>query len=71
MKMFAEKELVFYRMEGNTRFDYQTVAAQASYMSDNLKVYANPTHFLVDKAGKVIKVANSADEVETFLKRIL
>ncbi|MEJ5961429.1 TlpA family protein disulfide reductase [Pedobacter immunditicola] len=55
----------------NTKFDYQTVAAQASYMSDKLNVYAYPTHFLVDKAGKVVKVTNSVDELETFLKRML
>jgi len=54
-----------------TRFDYQTVAEQQSYMSDKLKVNAFPTHFLIDKAGRVVKVSNSADEVEMFLKRML
>jgi len=54
-----------------TKFDYQTVASQASYMSDKLKVNEYPTHFLVDKEGKVVKVTNSAEELETFLKRML
>lgn len=55
----------------NTRFDYQTIAAQASYISDKLKVNAYPTHFLVDQAGKVVKVTNSVDELKIFLERML
>jgi hypothetical protein len=54
-----------------TRFDYQTVARQGPYMSDKLKVTAYPTHFLINKAGEVVKVANSVDEIKIFLERIL
>jgi peroxiredoxin len=54
-----------------TRFDYQTVAGQKNYMFNKLKVNAFPTHFLIDKAGQVVKVSNSAEEAEMFLKRML
>jgi hypothetical protein len=53
------------------RFDYQTVARQGPYMSDKLKVTAYPTHFLINKVGEVVKVANSVDEIKMFLERIL
>jgi thiol-disulfide isomerase/thioredoxin len=54
-----------------TKFDYQTVARQGSYMTNKLKVSGYPTHFLVDRSGNVVKVSNSAGEIETFLERTL
>lgn len=54
-----------------TRFDYQTVAEQKSYMTNKLMVSAYPTHFLMDKEGRVVKVAHSGTEIRTFLKRLL
>lgn len=54
-----------------TRFDYQTVAEQTSYMADQLKVAAYPSHFLIDKEGKLVKVSNTAEEINMFLERLL
>jgi thiol-disulfide isomerase/thioredoxin len=55
----------------NTRFEYQTVANQEDYMSNRLHVTGYPTHILVDKNGKLVKVANEAGQLETFLERLL
>jgi len=54
-----------------TKFTYQTVARQGSYMTNKLNVTAYPTHFLVNKKGQLYKVANDVAEVKVFLERIL
>lgn len=52
-----------------TRFDYETVANQSIYMSNKLNVSAYPTHFLIDKAGKLVRVLHDDVEVAEALEK--
>ncbi len=48
-------------------FNYNTVSVQKSYLGDTLKVSLYPTHFLIDKEGRIIKIVNKAARLKTFL----
>jgi peroxiredoxin len=50
-----------------TTFKYAVVANQNSYMLNQLKVHAFPTHFIINRQGKIAKVLDSADELWTAL----
>ena len=39
------------------------------YMVDKLSVTEYPTHILIDKEGKILKVVNKIDELIPFFKR--
>ena len=53
------------------KFNYQTVANQDNYMTGKLNIAGYPTHLLVDKQGKVVKISNDALQIKEFLKKIL
>lgn len=52
-----------------TRFDYETVPDQGTYMSNKLNVSAYPTHFLIDKTGKLVRVLENDIEVAEALEK--
>ncbi|MCX2453748.1 hypothetical protein OQX61_20930 [Pedobacter sp. PLR] len=60
-----KKEL--QRFLSKTKFDYATVPGQEAYMRDQLNVEAYPTHFLINKEGKLVY---SSEEVEQIARRL-
>lgn len=52
-----------------TKFDYHVVPNQDVFMSQKLKVYAYPTHILIDKQGKIVKIVNDAADLEKLLSK--
>ncbi|MDB5021058.1 MAG: alkyl hydroperoxide reductase/Thiol specific antioxidant/Mal allergen [Pedobacter sp.] len=71
LSLATDDEVALKGFLKRTRFDYETVAQQDRYMTDKLNVNAYPTHVLIDKAGHIVKVADSVDQLEKFLKRML
>lgn len=54
----------------NTKvFKYAVIPQMDSYMTNKLNVNMYPTHLLVDRTGKIIKVTNSVEELDSFIKR--
>jgi hypothetical protein len=52
-------------------FSYAVVPNQGTYMSEQLGITAYPTHLLVDKSGKIVKVTNSIDDMLPFIKKLV
>lgn len=48
---------------------YATVPEMEDYMQSRLGIGAYPTHLLVDRAGKIVKVVNRIDELQPFLEK--
>ena len=53
----------------DTKLQYATIPEMKDYMHDKLAIGSYPTHILVDKAGKIVKVVDRIDELKPFLKR--
>lgn len=51
------------------QFKYAVVAEMKKYMEEDLGINEFPTHILIDKNGKIIKVVNTIDDLIPFLKR--
>jgi peroxiredoxin len=47
---------------------YATIPEMGNYMSDKLRIYQYPTHLLINKTGRIVKVVNSVEELKPFLK---
>ncbi|MBB2147928.1 TlpA family protein disulfide reductase [Pedobacter gandavensis] len=62
-----KKEL--QRFLSKTKFDYATIPAQESYMRKQLNVAAYPTHFLINKTGKIIFISEDADQIKRHLEK--
>lgn len=52
-----------------TKFDYETVSGQKSYMTDKLNVSTYPTHFLIDKGGKLVRALYNDKEVAEAIEK--
>lgn len=52
-----------------TKFDYETVSDQKSYMSNKLNVSAYPTHFLINKKGILVRVLYNDKEVAEAIEK--
>lgn len=50
-------------------FRYAVVPNQGDYMSEKLGISAYPTHLLVNRSGKIVKVTNSLDDMLPFIKK--
>jgi peroxiredoxin len=50
-------------------FNYAVVPDQGGYMSEQLGITAYPTHLLVDKSGKIIKVTNAIEDMLPFIEK--
>ena len=53
------------------QFKYAAIPETDNYMTAKLNIDEYPTHLLIDKTGKIIKVVNSIEELEPFLKKRL
>lgn len=51
------------------QFNYAVIPEMKSYMVDKLDITAYPTHLLIDKGGKIVKIVNRIDDLIPFLKR--
>ena len=50
-------------------FKYAVVPDKEEYMSEQLSVTSYPTHLLIDKNGKIVKVVNAVNDLIPFLKK--
>lgn len=48
---------------------YAVIPDMTDYMAKKLNVQVYPTHIVVDKTGKIVKVVNSVEELEYFIER--
>lgn len=67
LAMDGKKELVEFLRK--TRFDYATGPMQKKYMAEKLNVVAYPTHFLIDKSGKLVRALYNDVEVGEALEK--
>ena len=51
------------------QFKYAVVPHEEEYKSEKLGIAAYPTHILVDRNGKIVKVTNTAEDIIPFLER--
>lgn len=49
------------------KFDYAVIPDQENYLTKDLNVRSYPTHLIINKQGKVVKVLNTAHELITAL----
>lgn len=62
----SKKELIkFFETKD---FKYATIPEMENYMTNKLNVTEYPTHILVDRNGKIIKVVNRIEDMIPFLK---
>lgn len=52
-----------------TKFDYATIPNQEHYMSEQLRVNAYPTHFLINKKGVLVNVVSDEAAIADLLAR--
>lgn len=52
------------------KFDYQIVLNQKAYLNDELKIDTYPTHLVIGKNGLVLKVFDTAEQVEKVLAKL-
>lgn len=50
-------------------FKYAVVPQQKKFMFEKLKIMSYPTHILIGKDGKIVKVVNSIDELIPFVRK--
>jgi thiol-disulfide isomerase/thioredoxin len=50
-------------------FGYAVVPNMEKYMENSLGIRMYPTHILVDRAGTIVKVTNSVEDLEPFLEK--
>ena len=50
-------------------FKYATIPEMKNFMVDKLRITQYPTHLLIDKNSKIIKVVNKMEELEPFLEK--
>lgn len=51
------------------KFKYAVVPEMKNFMSNQLKITQYPTHLLIDKTGKIVKIVNRIDELIPFLEK--
>ena len=52
-------------------FRYAVVPEQTDYLAQQLKVNAYPTHFLLDRKGRIVKVSSSISDLKPFIAQQL
>jgi peroxiredoxin len=52
-------------------FNYAVVPGQTDYLEQQLKVNAYPTHFLLDRKGRIVKVSSSISDLKPFIAQQL
>lgn len=51
------------------KFKYAVVPEMKDFMNNELNITQYPTHLLIDKTGKIVKIVNSIDELVPFLEK--
>jgi len=51
-------------------FSYATVSCPTSYLTGTLKVNMYPTHFVINKDGKIVKIVSTADRLKHALANL-
>jgi len=51
-------------------FKYAVIADQRQFMSNDLKITAYPTHIILGRDGKILKVTNKADEMMNAFQKL-
>lgn len=69
LAMDGKKELQKFLTK--TKFDYETVPDQTSYMANKLKVSSYPTHFLINKEGILVRALPDEVQVAEALAKLL
>lgn len=76
----ASKDVLFVSLAFDTKqqlaefvkikpFKYAVVPGMEDYMNNKLAISEYPTHILVNKTGTIVKVVNTIEELEPFLKK--
>lgn len=52
------------------KFKYAVVPEMKNFMTSDLNITQYPTHLLIDKTGKIVKVANRIEDILPFLDKI-
>ncbi|HEX8334967.1 MAG TPA: TlpA disulfide reductase family protein [Segetibacter sp.] len=69
LAMDSAKDLVPFLKQ--KQFDYAVVPDKEAYMSESLGITEYPTHLLIDKTGKIIKVVNAIEDLLPFIAKQL
>ncbi|WP_299215533.1 TlpA disulfide reductase family protein [uncultured Dokdonia sp.] len=51
------------------KFDFPVIGNQNDFLKNKLRTYMYPTHIIINKEGKIVKVVNSYEELEKALKK--
>lgn len=54
-----------------TKFEYAVIPVTLDYLENKLNISEYPTHFIVNKNGKISRFAKTCKEIESILKREL
>jgi thiol-disulfide isomerase/thioredoxin len=52
-------------------FKYAVVPEMKKFMSEDLSITTYPTHLLIDRSGKIVKVVNRIDDLVPFIEKAL
>ena len=68
VSLALDKEDALRKFLVKTQFDYPVVARQKKFIFEKLQSEAFPTHFIVGKDGKIVKVVNRVEELKLAMK---
>lgn len=67
LSLASDDRVALMRFLKATEFDYRVVPNQDNFMSNKLGVFSYPTHILIDKQGKIVKIVNEVADLEKLL----
>lgn len=67
LAMDSKQDLISFL--NKRQFKYAVVPEKKKYMIEDLGISEFPTHILIDKNGKIVKVVNAVEDIMPFLKR--
>jgi len=67
LAMDSEKDLLSFLSKNP--FNYSVIPNVEKYMNEQLNITEYPTHILVDKNGKIVKVVNAINDLMPFIKK--
>lgn len=67
LAMDSKQDLISFL--NKRQFKYAVVPEKKKYMEEDLGINEFPTHILIDKNGKIVKVVNTVDDLIPFLKK--
>lgn len=69
ISMAMDKKEDLMKFLKTKKFKYATVPGMKDFMTNNLAITQYPTHLLIDKDGKVVKITNRIEELIPFLEK--